>query len=224
MVKNNKEIDPEILDSLEGNLKTLERVCNASFAILKKIDPADIAINSGSQLKNGGKLLIKYFGEKVVIDIGPEKVYYLERQKDSKDPEGPARVDVFSSSIILHYLNNAGGAGISGKWISYRELPDGMFYFRTIPGVLGPLVKEYEDSSVNLIKTIEKHGGRKSPDFANGAIIYPFPYFPILIIFEEKSDEFEAAVRVLFDSNYCHYIKADIIKMILIYMTRLLTS
>lgn len=224
MAKNNKKIDPGTPDSLEGNIKTLERVCSASFGMLKKRDLADIAADSGSQLKNGKKLLIKYFGKKIVIDIGPEKVYYLERQKDSKDPESPGQVDIFSSSTILHYLNNAGGTSISGKWISYRELPDGMFYFRTIPGVMRPLVKKYEDSFGDLIKTIEKNGGKRSPDFANGAIIYPFPYFPMLIIFEEKSDEFEAAARVLFDSNHCHYIKTDIIKMILVYMVRLLTS
>jgi len=224
MAKNNKKIDPKTLDSFDGNLKMLERVCAASFTLLKKRDLADIAVNSGSQIENGKKLLIKYFGEKIVIDIGPEKVYYLERQKDSKDPDGPVRVDVFSSSIILHYLNNTDGTNLSGKWIAYRELPDGMFYFRTIPGVLGSLVKKYENSSGDLIKTVEKHGGKKSPDFTNGAIIYPFPYFPILIILEEKSDEFEAAARVLFDSNSCHYIKTDIIKMILVYMARLLTS
>ena len=99
-----------------------------------------------------------------------------------------------------------------------------MFYFRTIPGVLVPIVKKYERSSTELIKTVEKHGGKKSPAFDNGAIIYPFPYFPMLVVLEEKSDEFEADVRVLFDSNACHYIKTDIIKMILVYMARLLTS
>jgi len=113
---------------------------------------------------------------------------------------------------------------LSGKWIAYRELPDGLFYFRTIPGVLKPLLKKYESSSELLIKKIEMHKGKRSPDFTNGAIIYPFPYFPVLIILEEKSEEFEAAIRVLFDSNACHYIKTDMIKMVLVYMARLLAS
>ena len=38
----------------------------------------------------------------------------------------------------------ADGEPASGNWISYRELPDGMFYFRTIPGVLEPLLDRYE--------------------------------------------------------------------------------
>lgn len=224
MAENNKSTGPKTLDNFNGNLKTLERVCAASFTLLKKRDLADIAINSGAELINEKKLLIKYFGEKIAVDAGPERVYYLERQKDIMDPGNTDRVDIFSSSIILHYLNNADGTNLSGKWIAYRELPDGMFYFRTIPGVLKSLIKKYESSSGDLIKIVEKNGGKRSPDFANGAIIYPFPYFPILIILEEKSEEFEAAARVLFDSNSCHYIKTDIIKMILIYMAKLLTS
>ena len=220
----NKKIGSGISGNLDENLRTLERVCAASFTLLKKGDLADIAINSGAELTNEKKLLIKYFGEKIAVDVDSEKVYYPGRQKDSKDPDGSAQVDVFSSSIILHYLNNADGMNLSGKWIAYRELPDGMFYFRTIPGVLESLVKKYENSSGDLIKIVEKNGGKRSPGFANGAIIYPFPYFPILIILEEKSEEFEAAARVLFDSNSCHYIKTDIIKMILIYMARLLTA
>ncbi len=224
MAEINKKISPEMLNNLNGNLKTLERVCAASFALLKKGDLADIAINSGSELINEKILLIEYFGEKIAVDAGLEKVYYPKRQKDSKDPDGSAPVDVFSSSIILHYLNNADGTNLSGKWIAYRELPDGMFYFRTIPGVLESLVKKYESSSEILIKKIEMHGGKRRPGSAGGAIIFPFPYFPILVILEEKSEEFEAAARVLFDSNSCHYIKTDIVKMILVYMARLLTS
>ena len=215
-----KKTDMEMSDNLGGNLKTLERLCSSSFELLEKSDLKDIAIKAGSQLENDKKLTTKYFGEKIVIDIATEKIYYPDRQKD----ESFAPVDIFSSSIILHYLNNADGTAISGQWIAYRELPDGMFYFRTIPGVLAAIVKKYERSSADLIKTIEKHGGKKSPDFNNGAIIYPFPYFPMLVVLEEKSDEFEANVRVLFDSNSCHYIKTDIIKMILVYMARLLTS
>jgi len=224
MTETNKKIDPKTLDSFDGNLKTLERVRSASFTLLRRRDLADIVINSGAEFINEKKLLIKYFGEKIAVDIDSERVYYLERQKNSKDPDSLTPVDIFSSSIILHYLNNADGTNLSGKWIAYRELPDGMFYFRTISGVLESLVKKYENSSGDLIKIVEKNRGRRSPDFANGAIIYPFPYFPILIILEEKSEEFEAAVRVLFDSNSCHYIKTDIIKMILVYMARLLTS
>ncbi len=220
----NKKIGSGIHSNLNENLRTLERVCSCSFASLRKKDLAEAAINSGAELIGEKKLLIKYFGGKIAVDAGSEKIYYPEGQKDIMGPGNPGRVDVFSSSIILHYLNNADGTNLSGKWIAYRELRDGLFYFRTIPGVLKSLVKKFESSSGDLIKIIEKNGGKKSPDFINGAIIYPFPYFPILIILEEKSEEFEAAVRVLFDSNSCHYIKTDIIKMVLVYMAGLLTS
>jgi len=84
----NKKISPGMLNNLNGNLKTLERVCSSSFAFLRKNDPAEVAINSGAELINEKKLLIKYFGEKIAVDVDSERIYYLERQKDIMDPDG----------------------------------------------------------------------------------------------------------------------------------------
>jgi len=36
-------------------------------------------------------------------------------------------LDIFSSVLILHYLLNADGTPLENKWISFRELPDGLF-------------------------------------------------------------------------------------------------
>jgi len=97
-----------------------------------------------------------------------------------------------------------------------------MFYFRTIPGVLEPVRQKYKNSAKGLIKKTEGSGGHRSSDFKNGGVIYPFKNFPVLMIIDEESEEFDASLRILFDSNGSHYIKTDVVKMIVVYLARIL--
>ena len=61
-------------------------------------------------------------------------------------------------------------------------------------------------------------GGKRADDFRNGVIIYPFKMFPIVMILDEKDDEFEANVRILFDKSAPHYMKTDVVKTITVYV------
>lgn len=210
-----RKIDPGLPERLGGNLKTLEQVYDSSFTQLVEKDLPETAVKCGAGINEERKLVLKYFEKEVVADTDTRKLYYDEGQKD---------VDIFSATIILHYINTADGEALSGKWISYRELPDGMFYFRTIAGVLEPLLNKYEDSFKLLVKKVKQHNGRISSGFKNGVIIYPFPYFPVMLILEEKSEEFDADVRALFDSSASHYMKTDIVKGLLVNIVRLLTG
>jgi len=214
-------IDGDITKNLDGNKKTLDRVCADFFKILINSDLRDIALKSGATFLGSQRLDLLFFGRGVIVDTGTESIYYMEGSSGGK-LESSKKLDIFSCAVILHYLIQADGTKISGEWISYRELPDGMFYFRTIPGVLEPVRQKYKNSAGELIKKIEGFGGRKSSDFKNGAIIYPFVNFPVLVLIDEEGEEFEASLRVLFDSNGNHYIKTDIVKMIVVYLARIL--
>ena len=43
-------------------------------------------------------------------------------------------IDSFRQSLVLTYLATADGTPPSGRWISFRELPDGGFYHRAFQG------------------------------------------------------------------------------------------
>ena len=214
-------IDDDTEKSLDGNKKTLDRVCADFFEILKNSDLDDIALKTGAAIIGPQRLGLLFFGSEVIIDLNTNVIHYKEGSSGDK-LENSKELDVSSCAVILHYLINGDGAKISGEWISYRELPDGMFYFRTIPGVLEPVRKKYKNSAEGLIKRIEGSGGHKSSDFKNGGVIYPFVNFPVLLIMDEESEEFDASLRILFDSNGSHYIKTDVIKMIVVCLARIL--
>jgi len=215
-------IDGDTAKNLNGNKKTIDRVCDGFFKILKNSDLEDIALKTGATIIGSQRLGLLFFGGEVIVDLETEGIYYKEGSSGGKT-QNSKKLDIFSYAIILHYLVNADGAKISGEWISYRELPDGMFYFRTIPGVLEPVRQKYKNSAKGLIKKIEGSGGHRSSDFKNGGVIYPFKNFPVLVIIDEESEEFDASLRILFDRNGSHYIKTDVVKMIAVYLARSLS-
>lgn len=215
-------IDADTAKNLDGNKKILDRVCDGFFKILKNSDLEDIALKTGATIIESQRLGLLFFGSEVIVDIETEEIYYKEGSSGGKT-QNSKKLDIFSYAIILHYLVNADGVKISGEWISYRELPDGMFYFRTIPGVLEPVRQKYKNSAEDLIKKIEGSGGHRSSDFKNGGVIYPFKKFPVLMIIDEESEEFDASLRILFDSNGSHYIKTDVVKMIVVRLARILS-
>lgn len=207
--------------NLDGNVNTLDRVLTDLFEKLKNGDTNDTALKSGAAVPEPQRLVLSFFGNEVIVDLESTSVYY-KGGATGNGCQSLKKLDIFSSAIILHYLINADGTDLCGEWISYRELPDGMFYFRTITGVLEPVLAKYKNSAGDLIKRIEESGGHRSGDFNNGAVIYPFVNFPVLIIMDEENEEFEASLRVLFDRNGSHYIKTDVVKMILLYIVKIL--
>ncbi len=208
-----------------------------SFDDIAKKDKLAIAKNTDSILVND-RLFLHFFDKPILIDASVRKMYILN--KKYKEPllksksitkinfhfdldsleKDSMELDMFSSSIILHYLLTADGTPITGEWINYRDLPDGMFYSSTILGVLKPLLLKFETDGTAFVDKISEIGGISNKSFKHAGTLYPFKRFPILFIFEEKDEEFDAGIRVLFDKSASHYLKSDIIKTLLVYTVK----
>jgi hypothetical protein len=181
-------------------------------------DIRSISIYSCSELLDEHRIKLDFFEKKVVVDLNRREVSYLEKDSEEGSLKVGEFLDIHSSSLILHYLQNADGSPLTGIWMPYRELPGGLFYWQTIPIVLEAAVKKYESNGVGFLKKAYEIGGQKYDKFKFASIIYPFKMFPVLMILEEKDSEFEADTRVLFDSSAPHYLKTDVIKLILVYI------
>ncbi len=186
--------------------------------LLKK-DIYNIVAFTNSELVGDNKIELDFFKEEVVVDLNEKKVFY-SREDNTGRQKNEEIVDKYSSSLILHYLLNADGTPIDGTWVSYRELPGGLFYWRTIPGVLEQLKKKYgSDGNVFLDKSI-RIGGVKYSKFKYASIIYPFRMLPVLMILDERSEEFEADARVLFDRSASHYMETYGMKLLVILIVK----
>ena len=214
-----KNLNPEIAKNLNENYKLFEKNFQNYFYELSKRDISEISLNSKSVTFESNKIILNYFNNLVITDIEKKAVFYIKATGNKNEGKNfliESEVDLFSSSIILHYLLHADRTPLKNEWISYRELPDGLFYSNTIPGILEPLINKYESDGKLFLKKVVQAGGAVNNNFKLSAIIYPFKMFPTLIIFEEKSEEFGADARVLFDRSASHYLKTDIVKTIVV--------
>ncbi len=231
---------PEINENFNKNYELFERNYEISFSKLASKNLEEVAENAGAKILNRQKLLLYFFNEPIVLDIDKKKVYISSDKhtnntfniddniKDFNEIKTFLdlnlkkfnQLDLFSSSIILHYLLTADGTPLSGEWILYRELPDGLFYSTTIPAVLEPIAIKHGNSGEKFLERIFELGGQKCKTFKFSGLLYPFKKFPILFILEEKDKEFDASIRALFDKSASHYLKSDIIKTLLVHTVK----
>ena len=213
--------------NLNKNYELFERNYENSFSELINKNLEGIAQKTGVQISVKGELVLDFFEKSVLIDLNKSKIYvlnYKHRHLFEPDFEKFEPLDLFSSTIILHFLLTADGTPLSGERILYRELPGGLFYASTIPGVLQPLVKKYESNGREFLGKLLEIGGEKNKNFKFSGLIYPFKKFPVLFIIDEKDEEFDANIRVLFDSSASHYLKTDVIKTLLVYIVNKLLT
>ena len=102
--------------------------------------------------------------------------------------------------IALHYIRMATGRRPGTDWVSYRELPDGLFYANTI-------TREVEEPLARLFAT-DPQGfraagqslGATDVDLADVALAFhPLPYVPVIFALWIEDEEFPAKLSVLYE-------------------------
>jgi hypothetical protein len=132
----------------------------------------------------------------------PEMDLFIENEKS----EIPFREKV----LILHYLAQAKGTPLSGKYITFRELPEGPVYFRTFSKrTIQPLVENFGEDPARLIDVGKDFGGVPS-DLGDASIIIPaFSRVPVTITLWKGDEEFPPEGSVLFDTNIQDYLTTE---------------
>jgi hypothetical protein len=113
--------------------KTLMPFIQKARRELAKIDPKELATKSGMEYHSGPKgdeLRAKLFNKDYIISY-PEFVIHEASGKKCKEE---------IQALLLHYLSLADGTPLTGKWVSFRELPKGGFYYQAFQGYSGDML------------------------------------------------------------------------------------
>ena len=170
------------------NIENLERHCENSDSTCSEKD---------------GKKIIKvlYLWEEYTVVLPEMKVF-----KENEKNEIPFREKV----LILHYLAQAKGTPPSGKYITFRELPEGPVYFRTFSKrTIQPLVKNFGEDPDRLLDAGKDFGGVRS-ELGDVSIVIPaFNRVPVTIVLWEGDEEFPPDGSVMFDANIQDYLTTE---------------
>jgi hypothetical protein len=102
--------------------------------------------------------------------------------------------------IALHHLAIAGGAEPGEDWVSYRELPDGLFYANTITReVEEPLARLFGADPAAFLAAGESLGGTPLRLADVALVFHPLPRVPVVFALWREDEEFPAKIKVLYE-------------------------
>jgi hypothetical protein len=168
----------------------LHRICSHSGAIVI----AD---------KNGNPAIsIPFLNQEHLIHFVPQVDVILQTNGEP--------VPIPEKILILHYLLTARGASFQQNLITFREVPEGPFYYSAfIKRALDPLAQTFGAEPHRLLDCGSQLGA--IPDELGDASITlkPLPHVPVTLVIWGGDDELPPQANILFDESIVSYLPTE---------------
>ena len=173
------------------------------YASLHNADPHLLAARTGATYSDDERAFhLPLWGKELLVPFPT----FVARDAASGRP-----VDGFNRALLAYYFSTADGTPPAGRWISFSELPDGMFYTRAFQGYTGrELIRRFGNDVTAFSHAAEKCGGR-SIDLGDAA--YDFHVLPnvfLAAVAWQGDADFPPSYRLLFDAAIDHYLTTDV--------------
>jgi hypothetical protein len=170
----------------------------ALTAARARLAGADILLQAG---RLGGSLETGRGGARAVTlpCMGATYRIHLPGGAVSRDDGGP--VSVFAEILILHALIGHTGRPVTGEWIGFSDIPDGLLYASVYEKrTARRLARALSGGGSGLWPAAGRLGGHDEALGGNvSAVVEPFFGVPVGIVFWEPDDQFDEAVTFLYD-------------------------
>jgi hypothetical protein len=181
--------------------ESMERRLAELVEQLQPVSVADLVDRTGGTLYEG-QLLFSYWGRAIAIRWPELEVI----EQESGEP-----CSTFDRAMALYYLSTADGSPLSGKWIGFRELPDGGFYNQAFQGYSGNrLAKHFSDDEQLFTTACQINAGEAVDELGAHAFSFqPFPRINLAAVLWPGDEQMATKASILFDSSAAHYMPTD---------------
>ncbi len=180
-------------ESMERRLETLRQTLQAQSA-------GAVARRSGARL-SGHQLQLGYWGREVSIRWPSLEAEYSN--------EGPC--STFDTAMLLYFLSTADGSPAAGKWIGFRELPNGSFYHQAFQGYSGNrIASAFGSDPAAFSSACVELGGEPLANLAPHTFAFhPFNRIALAAALWPGDEDLPGTATVLFDASASHYLPTD---------------
>ncbi len=169
-------------------------------AALRELDVTTIGMLSGAVLRNPQTLLLPFFDEQWLIAFPEVTIRGAQGQECSPDRQ----------AMLLYYLTRADGTNPAGRWIAFRELPDGRFYAQAFQGYSGNRLARFFVNDVEAFeRAATRLGGRREALGDACYSFWPLPRVGVAAQYWRGDDEFPPRAVILLDAAASHYLPTD---------------
>jgi hypothetical protein len=169
---------------------------------LKKRDAGALAKAGGFEFAPEKGLIVPFLDGSYLVQIHPEP----DIHKYNSNEEVPLTDKI----LIAHYLLNASGRKCTGRHITFRQIPDGHFYFEAFQKrARDPFVNFFGSNGHLFVKCAETLGGSpvKNGDFGMEFIV--FPRVCVQLVLWKGDEEFPPDGTILFDESVQYHLPAE---------------
>ncbi len=172
-------------------------------------DPARCAALAGAEWTPSG-IRVPFFGRPHLV-THPEGVVYVAAGPDLNRPDAELReAHVSIQIVLLHYLMTADGTPPADRWITFRELPDGLFYAQAFAGHAEGVLAERLGSRLDRFRQAAEALGGSPLGLADAAYRFQaFPRLAVAVLLWEGDEDFPPQARILFDAHAGHYLPTE---------------
>jgi len=122
---------------------------------------------------------------------------------------GEEKIALREKILILHYFIRARGTPLTGRIITYKELPEGVYFPTFHKRAVKPLLDHFGPHPERIITAAERLGGIKA-DYGDAAVtINAFRYVPVTLVLWRGDGEFAPEGNILFDSTIPDYLATE---------------
>lgn len=176
---------------------------------LRSIDPADLATRTGAAYTRKGDSSGEF-----CLELWDRAIRLSYPELIASDAQTGKPISSSMQALVLYYFKLSDGTPISGRWISFSDLPDGRFYNAAFQGYSGKLIAQrFENDIRAFIQAAKGVGGQVlTGDSSLGDAALSFkilPHVDLAVVYWIGDEDFPASCQVLFDSSAHHHLSTD---------------
>jgi hypothetical protein len=173
---------------------------------LKRAELHRLALSSGVEITVAAEgetvMRIPFLGTPYLVVVGAQ----VEVRKEAE----PGEVSLPEKILLAHYLLHASGKPLTGELITFRQIPDGHFYFDAFQRrARDPFLATFGRQPERFRECAQRLGGHSVANGDVGMAFQVLPRIPIQLILWQGDEELSPEAGILFDSSIQHNLAAE---------------
>ena len=140
------------------------------------------------------------------------RLRYLGRDLTVTHSDFSETLDIYDKLLILMYIKIAGGSLLSGKWVAFRDLKDGLIRAESFHEACEQsLARMFGKNPEGFLIKMAELGAKNVESFSakHSLVVCPLPKIPFLVLLWPGDEEFEPGCKILFDSTVTGFLDVE---------------